>query len=233
MGVAKDGNLRQVIDECVQVAKTTLEPESGLANAASEPSSFDPLGLTWCTWFVPPDLGCVFTPKIDPIITCRNALGPEYSLSKVLECLEGFGLSRPSSSPELRSTPKSLFASSIDAVLLDDGWQDARAFPDPFEPDRARRGVWSFGAKSGWVDVFEPNGTGEVEGEGLLKMCKRQDSGFHSSSPGNESDEEEASRESLEDAVKKIKSFGIANVGVWMTLGAMVPLPSFLFAQTY
>ena len=212
VGVAQNGQLRAFIDQCVQVAREALGASFQSPNL-SEPEN-SPLGLTWCTWSVPTFAACGSSGS-PACSTGRNALGPNYSLSKVLDSLEKLGLD-----PAASATP--LFPRAIDAVLLDDGWQNVKPFDDPFEPGRERRGLWSFGANGSWADVVDSEGEGEaaettatVEG----RRRRRQDSGFHVEAD-MERDLEE-SREELKDAVRRIKALGIENVGVWMTLGRL------------
>ncbi|KAK4705883.1 hypothetical protein P7C70_g307, partial [Phenoliferia sp. Uapishka_3] len=197
VGLAKDGQLRELIDKCVEVAREAL---GGVALGVSENENA-PLGLTWCTW---------------------NALGPDYTLSQVLSSLSKFGLT-PSSQT---SASLPIFTRAIDAVLLDDGWQDVKPFDDPFEEGVQRRGLWSFGVKEGWMDVHAEVGE-EVEinakGEGWKR--RRQDSGFYSET--NAEMEMQESQEELQEAVRKIKDLGVENVGVWMTLGKLY------FAQVF
>ncbi|KAL8292074.1 hypothetical protein RQP46_001540 [Phenoliferia psychrophenolica] len=190
VGVAKDGQLRALIDQCVETARESLGGSlSGIEEEAG------PVGLTWCTW---------------------NALGPDYSLSKVLDSLKKFGL------PASLSTDTPLFTRAIDAVLLDDGWQDVQTFDDPFEPGRTRRGLWSFGANGSWADVADSSaseGEGEAaETSGTVegRRRRRQDSGFYPEA--DRAREMDESKEELKDAVKRIKELGIENVGCWMTL---------------
>ncbi|KAK4050024.1 hypothetical protein OIO90_005214 [Microbotryomycetes sp. JL221] len=171
----QDGQFQQLLDKCKNVASNVIKRQdrfwSELQNEfppVNDDDNDELQGLTVCTW---------------------NALNYDhYKLEDVLHWLDGL--------LDPKQTRNELFSSSIDTVLLDDGWQDTEIFLDVVDQSKNRRAIKSFGAKREWL------------GEDLFNQCLSNE----------QKNEEEVKRKGLGLAVEQIKMKGISKVGVWMTL---------------
>ncbi|SCV72336.1 BQ2448_3873 [Microbotryum intermedium] len=123
VGQGVDGELEELVAECIKTAKKELGVDLAQALVNSPESTAESSqGVRVCTW---------------------NALGMQsYKLSDVLKWLDVL-LSPSKSSP--------LFAASLDTVLLDDGWQDIKQAPG--RPGRLQQTLHSFGVRPSWYDV--------------------------------------------------------------------------------
>ncbi|KDE03829.1 hypothetical protein MVLG_05713 [Microbotryum lychnidis-dioicae p1A1 Lamole] len=127
IGRGVEGDLEELVAECVETAKKALggDLDQAMVKIPSPMAQF-PQGVRVCTW---------------------NALGlAAYKLSDVLKWLDSL-LSPSTSSP--------LFAASLDTILLDDGWQDIKqaSWQHGGRHGHPQQTLHSFGVRPSWYDV--------------------------------------------------------------------------------
>lgn len=179
--IDSDGGFSNLLNRCTTLARNLIKNE-------------DPFWRELELQYPPVD---VDESSLQSLSVCTwNALNYDhYKLSDVERWLDDL------KDPKVSSD---LFASAVETVLLDDGWQDVDVFRDVVDGSKDRRAVRSFGVKREWLgEVVDAEGTTPSDSVDEAVAVNADVVVM-----GNE----------LRNVVQRIKSKGIKRVGVWMTL---------------